>query len=111
MGLAAELLVIDNGSTDDTKVVVERSRFTNMTLRYVQEPRIGQCYARNTGLGEARGDLIIFTDDDVRVPVDWIISLAAPILSGRQDFVSGSVRIRRAWNALGSQGRFETCLL
>ncbi len=91
--LPAELLVVDNGSTDHTRQVVEQAGLTNVPVRYVQEPRKGKGYAYNTGLAEARGDIFLFTDDDVRVPEDWIEGMCRPIASGEADAVAGGVRL------------------
>lgn len=87
--LPAELLVVDNGSTDTTRQVVETSTLSNMTVRYLLEPRAGQCFARNLGLAEARGDVIVFTDDDVRPLDGWLERLAQPIIAKNADAVQG----------------------
>jgi glycosyltransferase involved in cell wall biosynthesis len=91
--LSAELIVIDNGSTDDTRRAVGQSRMQIMTVRYVLESRIGQGIARNRGIAESTGQVVLFTDDDVRVPRDWIERMCRPILSGQADAVAGGVRI------------------
>lgn len=89
--MPAELLVIDNGSTDETKRVVESGGVTNMPLRYVYEGRAGKGYAYNTGLAEGRGQVFLFTDDDVRVPANWIEGMVRPIVSDVADAVQGGV--------------------
>ena len=100
-GLTAELLIVDNASTDGTAALVQNTSLSNMPVRYVLEPRQGQCYARNTGMARAQGDIILFTDDDVRPPADWIAGMCAPILSGEADAVQGGVRmaphLQRGW--------------
>jgi glucosyl-dolichyl phosphate glucuronosyltransferase len=100
-GLTVELVVIDNGSNDETRAVVEAASLQNVALGYVNEPRSGQSYARNRGLKEANGDLIVFTDDDVRVDADWVEMMCGPILRGEADAVQGGVRLakhlERSW--------------
>jgi glycosyltransferase involved in cell wall biosynthesis len=91
--LPAELLVIDNGSSDHTREVVESAELKNMPLRYIGEPNPGLSHARNLGLAEASGDIILFTDDDVRVPTDWIERMCRPIASGRADAIAGGIKI------------------
>jgi glycosyltransferase involved in cell wall biosynthesis len=68
-----EVIVIDNNSTDDTAAVVARMAATSARIRYVFEPRQGKSHALNTGLALARGAILAFTDDDVRVAPDWVL--------------------------------------
>ncbi len=91
--LPAELLVVDNGSTDHTRQVVEQAGLTNMPVRYVHEPQRGLSNARNRALAESAGDILLWTDDDVRVPEDWIEGMCRPIASGEADAVAGSIRL------------------
>lgn len=87
----SEVIVVDNASTDDTANAVSETRVPNMAARYVQEPRAGQCYARNTGIAQARGQTIIFTDDDVEPCAVWLEALCSPIVAGEADAVAGVV--------------------
>ena len=74
--VAYEVIVVDNNSTDATKTVVEQvAGRSGGRLRYVFEPRQGLSYGRNTGIRNARGPIIAFSDDDVRVAPDWIAQL------------------------------------
>ena len=72
-----ELILVDNGSTDDTASVVERcrARAEDVPLRYVVEERLGLSHARNRGVAEAEGDYLLFTDDDVLVQPGWVDAL------------------------------------
>lgn len=88
-----ELLIIDNGSSDDTRAVAEAASLPNLHKRYIFEPRKGKGYAYNAALGAARGKVLLFTDDDVHVPVDWIEGMCGPILAGSADAVQGGVKI------------------
>ena len=91
--LPTEVVVIDNGSTDDTsEVVADFARSTAVDVVYVVESRPGKCRAQNAGLARARGDVFLFSDDDVRFPPDWIEGMSRPILEGRADTVQGGVR-------------------
>ncbi len=96
-GWNVELLVIDNGSTDHTKAVVNESRLGNVKLRYVHEPKPGQCQARNAGLRASLGEAILFTDDDVRVPRNWIEEMCRPLFNGAADAVAGGVTFPAAY--------------
>lgn len=59
-----ELIVVDDGSTDDTAAVARSFVEADPRVRYVARPNGGQAAARNTGLGEARGPLVAFLDSD-----------------------------------------------
>jgi glycosyltransferase involved in cell wall biosynthesis len=70
---AHELLVVDDGATDATPEVAER--FGVRLIRHGERRSLNA--ARNTGLREARADLIAFVDDDVLVPPGWVDALLA----------------------------------
>ncbi|MFH1858292.1 MAG: glycosyltransferase family A protein, partial [Candidatus Omnitrophota bacterium] len=59
-----ELLVVDNGSTDDTEPLVHQLQKKDARIRYLFEKRKGLSHARNLGFKEARGEFIVFLDDD-----------------------------------------------
>jgi GT2 family glycosyltransferase len=72
-----ELIVVDNNSHDDTRQVCGemRGRF-GPAVRYIFEGEKGLSHARNRGIREASGDIIAFTDDDVRVDAGWLQNIA-----------------------------------
>ena len=80
-GVGWELLVVDNNSKDQTREVVEGFA-GRLPLRYLFEPRQGKTCALNLALKEAKGDLLLFTDDDVRLDPGWLASFVetAPML-------------------------------
>lgn len=88
---SAEVVVVDNASTDDTAEVVRRVTLERMELRYVHEARKGKCHALNTGLAETRGDYLLFTDDDVLPSKSWLQAMVEPMLSGQCDAVNGQL--------------------
>jgi GT2 family glycosyltransferase len=74
---AFEVVVVDNApSSEATKEGVEREFGSDDRIRYVREPRPGLSCARNRGISEAAGDVIAFTDDDVRVDPWWLTGIA-----------------------------------
>lgn len=77
--ISFEVIVCDNGSSDDTADVVERAK-TKLMIRYVQEKRPGKSRALNAAIKLARGDLVVFTDDDVLPKTDWLSQLHAATL-------------------------------
>ena len=72
-----EVIVVDNGSTDDTAARVKEWAGSNPAIRYALEPQRGPAAARNTGVGLARADIVAFTDDDIRPTPDWLRTIAA----------------------------------
>jgi glycosyltransferase involved in cell wall biosynthesis len=70
-GLDWELLVVNNNCTDDTDAVLARFN-GRLPLRRLFEPQAGQTFARNRAIGEARGEYIVWTDDDVLVDPGWL---------------------------------------
>ena len=77
-GLVWEILVIDNGSTDDTPKLVQEFAASNprSAVRLVNETRLGQGYARQRGISEAAHDIILFVDDDNWLAPDYLGILA-----------------------------------
>lgn len=70
--LPEEIIVVDNAPTSDATQKIT-AQFPN--VRYLLELRPGLSIARNTGLREAKGSLIAFTDDDVEVHRNWLQGL------------------------------------
>lgn len=70
--LAYEVLVVDNGSEDDTVKVAYAARDAGLPLRYEREPVVGLSHARNCAWQVARGQYIAYTDDDCLVPPHWV---------------------------------------
>jgi glycosyltransferase involved in cell wall biosynthesis len=85
-----EVIVVDNNSSDDTKSVVERFReFLN--IAYIFEEKTGQSNARNTAIRESKGEILVWTDDDVIVEPDWVCRLLACHDTLEADVVFGRV--------------------
>ena len=91
--VSAELIVVDNGSTDHTAAVVAQARLPALPVRRLLESAPGLSRARNAALRASTSDIVLFTDDDVRVPQDWIEGMCRPILSDRADAVAGGVHL------------------
>jgi glycosyltransferase involved in cell wall biosynthesis len=75
-GAEYEVVVVDNGSTDGTRELLDAWRAdADGPVRVLEEARPGVSFARNAGIAAARAPLVAFTDDDVRVSPDWIATL------------------------------------
>lgn len=70
-GVSWELIVVDNNSTDETPHVVD-SFAKILPIRRLFEPEQGKARACNLVVREARGELLLWTDDDVLVDPDWM---------------------------------------
>jgi glycosyltransferase involved in cell wall biosynthesis len=73
-GASWEVLVVDNGSTDDTADVAHAFERT-LPLRYLVEPTLGLCHARDTGWREARGRIVAYLDDDAVASPGWLAAV------------------------------------
>jgi glycosyltransferase involved in cell wall biosynthesis len=79
-GVEWEILIVNNNCTDDTDEVIA-SYSTRIPVRIAFEARPGVSHARNAAVREAKGDYILWTDDDVLVYPDWICSYCEAIRS------------------------------
>jgi glycosyltransferase involved in cell wall biosynthesis len=89
-----ELLIVDNASMDDTPEVAARLAAANPRLFVCRENEIGVSAARNTALKKARGQFVLFLDDDATAEPGWLAAyqrfLSAPP-SDRVAVVGGAV--------------------
>ena len=89
---AYDVLVVDNGSADDTRRVVEKRWGGGaLEISYAFEPRAGKPYALNAGMAQARGAIFAFTDDDARPAPTWLRALWTCLCEERADAVAGRV--------------------
>jgi glucosyl-dolichyl phosphate glucuronosyltransferase len=97
----AEVIVVDNGSTDDTAKVVRTANLPKLNVEYLYEPRRGKSNALNAGLVRAQGEIILFTDDDVFMSEDWVEQMVAVFLQRQADAVVGKIvlaqNLQRPW--------------
>ena len=67
-----EVIVVDNASDDDTRLTAETAAGQGDEVVVVTEPQLGISHARNRGIATATGDVIIFIDDDVDLPPEFL---------------------------------------
>lgn len=84
--LAWEVVVVDNGSEDDTPDVVRRGR-----ARYLAEPRAGRSHALNAGVAGTASELLLFLDDDVAVEPQWLDEMVRTVSGPRVVAAGGRI--------------------
>lgn len=87
-----EVVMVDDGSTDDSAERAQRWAERDPRFRLVQKPNGGLGSARNAGVRDATGDYLAFVDSDDVVPRDGIETLVAALDKSGSDFASGNVR-------------------
>lgn len=89
-----EVLIIDNNSTDDTKLVTEQlQQQYSVNIRYLFEQNQGLSYARNCGIRASDAEFVIFIDDDIRVTPKWLASIYNRFISEQCDAVGGPIHV------------------
>jgi len=97
-GCPVEIVVVDNGSVDRTRDVVEAAmRQSPIPIVYLTESKPGKSHALNTAVTHARGDLLAFTDDDVLPSQGWLAAYARAFAETGADYAAG--RILPLWEA------------
>jgi glucosyl-dolichyl phosphate glucuronosyltransferase len=86
-----EVVVVDNGSTDNTRKIVESliENHPRHQIRYVYEPEPGLLAGRHRGTHEAVGDLLIFVDDDIEAVPGWLTAIVAGFDDAQVQLVGG----------------------
>jgi glycosyltransferase involved in cell wall biosynthesis len=93
----ADLLIVDNASTDRTPAVAaELAARHPGRIRVAHEPRLGLSAARNRGLAEARGEIAVYLDDDAIPRRGWLAALLAPYAERAVACVGGRIHLHFA---------------
>ena len=97
-GCPFEILIVDNASVDATPdVVAAAARGSSVPVVYLTEQKSGKSHALNTAITHARGDLLVFTDDDVLPTPGWLAAYAKAFSETGADYAAG--RILPLWEA------------
>jgi len=68
-----EVVLVDDGSTDDTVVWLEANAASLPHLRLIRQDHGGPAEGRNRGVEQARGDVVVFIDSDLVVLPDFLV--------------------------------------
>lgn len=91
-GVSLELVVVDNASTDATvDVVRDFARVAPFDVRYCHESKPGLGAARNCGISQSRGDVLVFTDDDCYLAEDYFQVLISTACLDHCDYGGGQI--------------------
>ena len=95
---AAEVIVVDDGSVDDTAAIAREIFNENRSLRtsvISYKSNLGKGRAVRLGLLAARGDVALFSDADLSTPITETPKLIEPIMNGQFDVTFGSRALDR----------------
>jgi glycosyltransferase involved in cell wall biosynthesis/predicted O-methyltransferase YrrM len=88
-----EVLVLDNeGDRALETAITERAAKVSVPLRYIHVTELGLHNGRNLGAIAARGNFVVYIDDDVLVPPGWLAALCAPFADPAIGGVAGQVQ-------------------
>jgi len=100
---SAELIVVDDGSSDDTAVVAQKSfaEFSEIETKVIRyEKNRGKGFAVKTGFSQAEGEIAVFTDADLSTPIAELDKIIEPLKRGEYDVTFGSRALDR--NLIGT---------
>lgn len=97
-----EVIVVDGSSNDQTEEIVRR-----YPVKVIREPGLGYGYARNLGLANSTGEIVLFIDSDCYAERDWIERLIGHFKDPNVSGVTGALKL---WNTTHDVARFLACV-
>ena len=102
-----EVIVVDNNSSDETsRVIANFSENAAIEVVSLFEKKQGKSHALNLALSKARGRLLLFTDDDVRIDTEWLNSMTTEMI--RRDWKVAGGKIIPVWQREKPKWHIET---
>ena len=102
--LTVDLLVVDDGSVDDTARIAEETVGDKLPLTVLRnEPNRGKGFSVRRGMSEARGDCVLFTDADLSTPIEEAdrllaaIAQGADVAIGSRGMTASAVQVHQPW--------------
>ncbi len=112
--LKFEVILVDNGSTDDTRAVAE-SFHSRLQLKYIFAPESGLHIGRHAGMHKASSEILVFCDDDIIADPSWLESISGAFRDSDVTLVGGNNRplfesnppvwLQRLWNRPVASGQ------
>ena len=86
-----EIIVVDNGAAGETSRVVDEIVSGSSMVHYVYESRVGLHQARHAGARAAKGEILVYIDDDVIAPAGWLEAMLEPYANPKVACVGGKI--------------------
>ncbi|MEK7827812.1 MAG: glycosyltransferase family 2 protein [Thermodesulfobacteriota bacterium] len=90
LDFVAEIIVVDDGSTDGTRELLERTKFDERVKLFFHDRNLGKGAALRTGFGHVTGEIVAIQDADLEYDPNEFIEMIRPIRDGVADVVYGS---------------------
>jgi len=86
-----EVILVIDGSTDGTKLYLEHIKFDILNFKIIYQSNGGRAQVRNKGAHIAEGDILLFADDDIVLPTDWVDQHVKHHLNHKDTILTGKL--------------------